>query len=139
MAGIVGLATALRIAVGERDDRNRRVAALGERLSSALRDRLLTVEQNGATAPRVPGILSLQFPGLMGETLLMKLDLRGIAVSLGSACSSGSIEPSHVLRAMGLTLEENYSSLRVSLSSMNGNDDVDRFVDAMADIDSARR
>jgi cysteine desulfurase len=65
--------------------------------------------------------------------------LRGVAVSLGSACSSGSVEPSHVLKAMGLAVEENLASIRVSLASTNGARDVERFVEALAEIRAMKK
>jgi cysteine desulfurase len=134
VAAVAGFAEAVVLAHDEREPRMQRVEALAARLLAGLREAGIDFAVNGVNAPRVPGILSLRFDGLVGETLLMNLDLRGVAVSLGSACSSGAAEPSHVLGAMGLSLADNYASLRVSLSHDNHEDDADRFVGAMAEM-----
>ena len=80
---------------------------------------------NGAGAPRVPNTTSIRFDYIEGEALVIALDLKGVAVSTGAACSSGAIEPSHVLTAMGLTPEQARASLRFSLGKQNTAEDVD--------------
>jgi cysteine desulfurase len=137
VAAAVAAARAFELAVDEIDARRERRQAREEQLLEGLRAADINYALNAAAAPRVPGVLNLRFPGHYGETLLMNLDLRGVAVSLGSACSSGSIEPSHVLRAMGLGLEENFSSLRVSLSHTTRAEEIDTFVRAMSEITAA--
>ena len=82
-------------------------------------DRIPGLHVNGAGAPRVPNTSNLRFDGIDSEPLLIALDLRGFAVSSGSACSSGAAEPSHVLQAIGLTKEQARSSLRISLGRSN--------------------
>ena len=138
LEAIVGFAHALAMACEHKD---KRVEHL-QRLENALREQLaalnLPVTINAETAPRVPGIVSLRIEGLYGETLLMKLDLQGIAVSLGSACSSGSIEASPVLRAMGLSQQENLSSVRISFAKDNSIDEVAIFAKALLSITKAR-
>jgi cysteine desulfurase len=139
VAGIVGLGVAAEIAAAEQAERFEKLARLDERLQAKAREAWPDVRVNGDGAPRVPGTLSFLFPRAHGETLMMNLDLRGIAVSLGAACSSGAIEASHVLKAMGLTLAENYSSLRVSLSSRNTEAEIDRFAEVLVELREAQR
>ena len=134
MVGIVGFGVAAELAEAEGEDRRRKTAALSARLLEGVASVWPEAVLHGSEAERVPGTLNLRFSGFLGETLLMNFDLRGVAVSLGSACSSGSIEPSHVLEAMGLTIEENLSSIRVSIASTNDDGDVARFVAALAEI-----
>ena len=125
VAGIVGLGKAAEIACAgfERGD-DREVAALRDRLEADL----LTIEAtrlNGARAPRVPNATSISFDGIDGEALVIALDLKGLAVSTGAACSSGAIEPSHVLLAMGLPPERARASIRFSLGKQNTAEDVE--------------
>ncbi|HYE78063.1 MAG TPA: aminotransferase class V-fold PLP-dependent enzyme, partial [bacterium] len=113
LVGIAGTAAALQQAVRTRDAHEAHCQACADTL---LRE-LLThpnVHLNGDPAHKIPGICNLRFVGLEAEVLLLKLDLLGVAVSSGSACSSGSVEPSHVLTAMGVPLTEALSSLRFS-------------------------
>ena len=99
---------------------------------AALRDRLerelLNIEATGLNsenAPRVPNTTNIYFDGIEGEALVIALDLKGLAVSTGAACSSGAIEPSHVLTAMGLRPDRAKASLRLSLGKQNTEEDVD--------------
>ena len=108
-----------------------RLAALRDRLEQALLNRIPGTHINGAGAPRVPNTTNLRFDGIDSEPLLIALDLRGFAVSSGSACSSGAAEPSHVLQAIGLTKEQARSSLRISLGRSNDAAQVDALVDAL--------
>lgn len=132
---IAGLAQAMQLCVEERDERIRSVDDLDGLLSDALTS--LDLKRNGS-AERVSAISNVRFPRPYGETLLMHFDLRGIAVSLGSACSSGAVEPSHVLRSMGLTSAESYASLRVSCSHRNTPSDIERFADAAREITASK-
>ncbi len=126
--GIVGLGAAAQLAA-------KKLAAEGERLRR-LRDRLehgiLTdvpgAERNGAAEPRVPNTTNISFERIESESLLIGLDLEGIAVSSGSACSSGTLEPSHVLKAMGLPHSRTLSSIRFSLGAGNTEEDVERVI-----------
>lgn len=108
-----------------------RVAALRDRLEQAILDRVPNVAVNGAGAPRVANTTSIRFDGIEGEAMTIALDLRGFAVSSGAACSSGAVEPSHVLTALGLTKEQARSSIRFSLGESNTADEVDALVDAV--------
>ncbi len=123
--GIVGLGKASELAVAgfARGD-DQKMAAERNRLEREL----LKIEAtglNGEDAPRVPNTTNIYFDGIEGEALVIALDLKGLAVSTGAACSSGAIEPSHVLVAMGLYPEQAKSSIRLSLGKQNTADDVD--------------
>jgi cysteine desulfurase len=113
--GIVGLATALTLAEAERPAVSARLAALRDRLEAGLRARIPDLIVNGHPTERLPGTLHVSIPGVEGEALLLLLDAEGIAASTGSACTSGSAEPSHVLTAMGLPADLARASLRLTL------------------------
>lgn len=126
VAGIVGLGKAAETAAeslanGTLD----RLAALRERLESGILERVEGAGVNGARQTRVPNTTNIYFNNLEGEALVITLDLKGIAVSGGSACASGASEPSHVLTAMGLPPERARASLRFSLTKLNTEQDVD--------------
>jgi cysteine desulfurase len=123
--GIVGLGKAAELASTglERGD-SRKIAAMRERLETGLLS-IEAVGVNGLGAPRIPNTTSICFDGIEGESLVIALDLKGLAVSTGAACSSGTIEPSHVLTAMGLTADRARASLRFSLGKQNTEEDVD--------------
>lgn len=123
--GIVGLGRAAELAVAELESTSTRAAALRDELERCLRERIPDVTVNGADAPRAPHILSLTIPGTDSSTLLMHLDLDGIACSAASACSTGTAEPSHVLIAMGLAHDLAASSLRFSFGKQNTKADVE--------------
>ena len=112
--------------------RARRIRALRDRLESGLARHVRGVRVLGASAMRLPNTSSLMFTGIDNETLVMKLDLLGFAVSTGSACSTGSARPSHVLTAMGLTPEESRATIRVSLGRTTTLGEIDRAIDAIA-------
>ncbi len=105
-----------------------------DRLEQTLLDRISGIHINGAGVPRVPNTSNIiRFDGIDSEPLLIALDLRGFAVSSGSACSSGAAEPSHVLQAIGLTKEQARSSLRISLGRSNDAAQIDALTDALVD------
>jgi cysteine desulfurase len=91
----------------------------------------IVAEINGLDSPRLPNTTNICFPGISAENLVIALDLKGIAVSTGSACSSGSLEPSHVLLAMGRTRDEARSSVRVSFGAYQSGEDVRQLSGAM--------
>ncbi len=128
---IEALALALELAFAEQDEYARRVGALRDRFEKAVRERIDGVAVNGGSSPRVPNTANLRFEGADGEALLIALDLDGICVSAGAACASGSLTPSHVLTAMGLTPKQAGASLRFSLGPQTTEDEVDRVVDAL--------
>ena len=129
VAGAVGFAAAAHRDATE----SGRVEVLRDRLEQSVLDRIPSVHVNGAGAPRIGNTSNLRFDGIDSEPLLIALDLRGFAVSSGSACSSGAAEPSHVLQAIGLTKEQARSSLRISLGRSNDAAQVDALVDALAE------
>jgi cysteine desulfurase len=115
VAGIVGLGAAAEIAKKSLVEDATRVSALRDRLEENLLQNVPDARSNAAGAPRTPNTTNIIFPGVEGEALLISLDLKGLACSTGAACSSGTVEPSHVLTAIGLTPEDARASLRFSL------------------------
>ena len=120
---VVGLGRAAELAAAELDERGRATAALRDRFESEV-GRTGEVQLHGQGVPRLPNTSHLAFPGIDAEALLIRLDLAGFAVSTGSACSAGAVEPSAALLAMGLSREEALASLRVSFGPTNSDDEV---------------
>jgi cysteine desulfurase len=115
VAGIVGLGKAAEIARKSLAQDASRISALRDRLEQGLLSRVPYSQANGARAARTPNTTNITFPGIEGEALVIALDLKGLACSTGAACSSGAVEPSHVLTAIGLSPEEARASIRFSL------------------------
>jgi cysteine desulfurase len=132
--GIVGLSTALRLAVQDLEGETARIGRLRGRLEAGLRQRIAEVYPNGHPEKRVPNISNLSFAGVEGESMLLALDMKGIAVSTGSACNAGATEPSHVLRAMGLDWTLAQGSLRFSLGRENTESEVDYVIEAVTEV-----
>ena len=133
VAGIVGLAEALKIAVETMDERKEKLTKMRNRLI----DGLLKIERsrlNGDRENRLPGNMNMCFEGIEGESLLLRLDLAGISASSGSACTSGSLDPSHVLLSIGLPHEIAHGSLRISFSDNNTEEDVDYILENVPKI-----
>ena len=128
VAAIAGFGAACAEAARRVRDAMPRLARLRDRLERLLRERIEGLRVNGGGAPRIPNTLSVVIGGIEGEAALLLLDKEGIAVSTGSACSSGTLEPSHVLKAMGLGASRAQSSLRFSLGSATNDADIDRVV-----------
>jgi cysteine desulfurase len=128
--GIVGLGKAAELAIQgfENGDTNR-MAAFRDRLENAILRNVEAAGVNGAGAPRVPNTTNIYFDYIEGEALIIALDLKGLAVSTGAACSSGAIEPSHVLTAMGLRPARARASIRFSLGKQNSAEDVEFAID----------
>jgi cysteine desulfurase len=126
--GIVGLGAAAALAMKKMPEEMTRVRALRDRLEAGVLAAVPGAARNGAAEPRVPNTTNISFERIEAESLLIGLDLEGIAVSSGSACSSGTLEPSHVLKAMGLPHLRTLSSIRFSLGVDNTEADVDRVV-----------
>jgi cysteine desulfurase len=124
VAGIVGLGKAAEIARKTLAEDAQRISALRDKLQQGLLQRVPQSRANAASAPRTPNTTNLVFPGVEGEALLIALDLKGLACSTGAACSSGAVEPSHVLTAIGLPPEEARASLRFSLGRHTTSGDV---------------
>ena len=133
VAGIVGLAEALKIAVETMEERKEKLTKMRNRLI----DGLLKIERsrlNGDRDLRLPGNMNMCFEGIEGESLLLKLDFAGISASSGSACTSGSLDPSHVLLSIGLPHEIAHGSLRISFSDNNTEEDVDYILETVPTV-----
>jgi len=128
---IVGLGVAARLAGGKLGAEAARVAALRDRLEEGILGGVPGTAVNGARGSRVPNTSNISFDRVEAESLLIALDLEGVAVSTGSACSSGTLEPSHVLRAMGLPTHRTQNSLRFSLGMFSTDAEVDRVVEVL--------
>ena len=133
-AAIAGMGEALALAEAGREEDARRVTALRERMIERLFREIPDIRLNGHRTLRLPGNVNISVRGVDGEAMLLRLDLAGIAASAGSACTSGSLEPSHVLTAIGLGEEEAKSAIRFSIGRQNTEADVDGAVTALADI-----
>lgn len=125
VAGIVGLGKAAEIARKSLADDASRISVLRDRLERGLVQSVPDARVNGAGVPRTPNTTNITFPGIEGEALVITLDLKGLACSTGAACSSGAVEPSHVLTAIGLPAEEARASLRFSLGRHTTDAEVD--------------
>ena len=126
--GIVGLGTAAERANDKMQSEASRQGELRDRLERRILNTVSGAERNGAESPRVPNTANISFDRIESESLLIGLDLEGIAVSSGSACSSGTLEPSHVLKAMGLPHARTLSSIRFSLGMGTTEEEIDRVV-----------
>lgn len=133
VAAAVGLAAALREAVDGMSEESRRLSALRDKLLDGL-SALPYTRVTGSRDHRLPGTASLVFEGVEGEALLLQLDRAGICASSGSACSSASLDPSHVLLAIGLPHEVAHGSLRLSLDEENTDEDVDYLLQAVPEV-----
>ncbi|MEA2559844.1 MAG: cysteine desulfurase [Acidobacteriota bacterium] len=129
---IVGFGAAAEAAREELDDRRALLAGMRDRFESLLPERVPGAIIHCASSPRLPNTSHVAFPGVEGESLLIRLDLAGYAVSTGSACSSGTVEPSKTLLAIGLSRDEALASLRISFGITNRPEEVDGFLDALA-------
>lgn len=138
LAGIVGLDAALQLAIDNMDERNAKLIKMRDRLI----DGLLKIERsriNGDRIHRLPGNVNMCFEGIEGESLLLRLDLKGVQASSGSACTSGSLDPSHVLLAIGLPHEIAHGSMRLSFSDENTEEDIDYILEIVPEIVSYLR
>jgi cysteine desulfurase len=131
MPGILGMGVAAGLARKHMPVEGSRLAALRDRLEDGVLTAVPRTAVNGAREPRVPNTTNISFERIEAESLLIALDLEGVAVSTGSACSSGTLEPSHVLRAMGLPAHRTQSSIRFSLGTSNTNEQIDRVVNVL--------
>ncbi|MHC5012842.1 MAG: cysteine desulfurase family protein [Planctomycetota bacterium] len=140
VAGIVGLGVACELAESELVDRMSRYARLRARLWEGIQAKVPGVRRNGSAVHVLPNTLNVEFEGTAGELLLQALDLEGVAVSSGAACASGSIEPSHVLVAMGRSTAAARGSLRLSVGHGVDGNQVDRVLTLLPDlVERARR
>jgi cysteine desulfurase len=139
VASAVGLATATELTLAEHEAESKRLSALRDRLEAVIMERIPDAVIHGRGAPRAPHVLNVSVPGTDSESLLMALDLKGIAASGGSACQSGSISPSHVLLAMGVRPDLASAAIRMSLGSLTTDECVDRVAEVFPTlVDRAR-
>jgi len=131
---VVGLATALRLAYQMQPQENERIAALRDRLIEGVLGVVPHAELTGHPMQRLPNSASFVFEFIEGESILLNLDLKGVAASSGSACTSASLEPSHVLLAMGIPVEVAHGSLRLTLGRENTMEDVDYVLETLPPI-----
>ena len=137
--GIVGFGKAAEIALGEMVKESVRITALRDRLIEGLVTRIDDARLNGHPTQRLPNNVNVSVKYIEGESMLLNLDMEGIGASTGSACSSGTLEPSHVLLALGLSHEEAHGSLRFSLGRESTDEDVDRVLEVLPPIVSKLR
>lgn len=134
LPGIVGLGKAIELATSNIEEHNKKISALRDRLLQGIMEKIPNTKLNGHPVKRLPGNINVSFYFIEGESLLLMLDQRGICGSTGSACSSGSLDPSHVLLAIGLPHEIAHGSLRLSLGDSNTDEDVDYVLDVLPKI-----
>jgi len=134
VAGIVALGKACELAAANIEDENNRVKVLRDKLEDAILKSCPDCRINGDKENRLPNTSNISFEYIEGEAILLMLDQFGICASSGSACTSGSLEPSHVLRAMGVPFTAAHGSIRFSLSRYNTEDEVDFTIDKMPQI-----
>jgi cysteine desulfurase len=138
--GIAGFGAAADLAAARMEAEGARLTELRDRFEAAVLERIPGTGVNGHSAPRTPNTTNIYFDGIDGEALVIALDLRGFAVSTGSACSSGAVTPSHVLTAIGLSADRARSSIRFSLGATNTAEDVDALLGALqASVGHLRR
>ena len=134
VAGIVGMATALKLSVGELEKNQSRLQKMRSKIVKILSREIDGVVFNGHDTDRLPNNVSVSFEGVEGEPILLGLDLKGICASSGSACSSASLEPSHVLLAVGRSAEQAQGTLRITLGRDNSEEDVDYLLETLIDL-----
>ncbi len=134
LASIVGIGKAIEIATADIDGHNEKLSAIRDHMIDRILTEIPYTRLNGDRTKRLPGNVNVCFRFIEGESLLMMLDMKGIAGSSGSACTSGSLDPSHVLLAIGLPHEIAHGSLRLSLSEENTMEEADYVVDSLVEI-----
>ncbi len=139
LASIVGIGKAIELATADIDAHNEKLSAIRDHMIERILKEIPYTRLNGHPTTRLPGNVNVCFRFIEGESLLMLLDAKGIAGSSGSACTSGSLDPSHVLLAIGLPHEIAHGSLRLSLSEENTMEEADYVVDALVEIVSRLR
>ncbi|MFU8891335.1 MAG: cysteine desulfurase family protein [Anaerosomatales bacterium] len=134
VAGVVGFATALDLVLAELPDEAARLASLRERIVSGVTSTIENTIESATYPERLPNIAHMIIKGVEGEAMLLQLDAKGVAVSTGSACSSGSLEPSHVLLSIGCPPELAHGSVRVSVGRFTSTEDVEYFLEVFPPI-----
>ena len=134
IAGIVGCGKAIEMATADIDGHNARIRAMRDRLMKGILEKIPHAYLNGHPTERLPGNINISFEFIEGESMLLWLDDEGICASTGSACTSGSLEPSHVLLATGLPVEISHGSLRLTLGDVNTGEDVDTVLEVLPKV-----
>ena len=134
VAGIVGLAKAMELAYRDLEEHNKKIKELRDYYVSQVKEKIPYININGDMEKRLPGNSNISFRFIEGESLLLNLDLKGICASSGSACTSGSLDPSHVLLAIGLPHEIAHGSLRISIGKYNTKEEIDYVVESLVEI-----
>ena len=134
VAGIIGFGKACEIALADMDHEITHLKALRDRLEKGILEKIDHVKINGAVDRRLPNTSNISYEFVEGESLLLSLDMKGVAASSGSACTSGSLEPSHVLLAMSLSHEMSHGSVRISLGKSNTEQEIDYLIEIMPPI-----
>lgn len=134
LPAVVGMATALELACDKIDDEHRRLSELSEYFISGATAGIADVSLNGSRDNRIPSTVNLSFKGVEGEAVLLSLDLKGVAASSGSACSSGALESSHVLKAMGVNPVLAQGSIRFSMGRLTSREDIDYTLSILPEI-----
>jgi len=132
--GIVGLGKAIELADSQLEEHNGRLLKMRERLIDGILEQVPFVRFNGDREKRLPGNANITFQYVEGESILLMLDMKGIAVSTGSACASGSLDPSHVLLALGMSHEEAHGSIRMTLGDDNTDEDIDYVLETLPPV-----
>ena len=128
VAGIVGLGEAVRLASGEMGVKVEKIRKLRDKIISEILEKVPNSQLNGHPEKRLPGNASISFDFIEGESILLMLDMKGIAASSGSACTSGALNPSHVLMALGLPHEKAHGSVRISVGRYNTEEEADKLI-----------
>ena len=139
LAAICGMAAALKDACDHRQENMAKVSAMRDRLISGIKEQIPHCDLNGDPVNRLPGNVSFCFEGIEGESLLLLLDAYGVCASSGSACTSGSLDPSHVLLAIGRVHDVAHGSLRLSLSEYNTDEEIDHILQVVPQVVSYLR
>ena len=134
VAGIVGIGKAIELAYENLDEYNKKIKELRDYYVKQVEEKIPYIKINGDMEKRLPGNSNISFRFIEGEGLLLNLDLKGICVSSGSACTSGSLDPSHVLLAIGLPHEIAHGSLRVSIGKYNTKEEIDYLIENLMEI-----
>lgn len=139
VAGIVGLAKAMELAYRDLENHNKKIKELRDCYVEQIKEKIPYIKINGDMEKRLPGNSNISFRFIEGESLLLNLDLKGICASSGSACTSGSLDPSHVLLAIGLPHEIAHGSLRISIGKYNTKEEIDYVVENLVEVVSRLR
>lgn len=134
VASIAGLGKAIELATQNLEEKTAKIRAMRDRLIKEIPEKIPYVKLNGHPTDRLPGNVNFSFEFIEGESLLLMLDMNGIAASSGSACTSGSLDPSHVLLALGLPHEIAHGSLRLSIGEINCDEDIDYVLETLPNI-----